>query len=390
MNKEEKMNDEDQKVFDKIVDASAKKVQDVILEPLTEKAVEAISEKIALRKNEIFGNGDGKLKGEAAKTKSAEFIKEWYAKALTSGGSGSGAELVPTYLSDQFIGVAQNYGLVRRKAMHWPMQGMNENVPTLDTVQAYRIDTDGNKITTSKPTTGTVNLSSKTVGVIVPVSKKLLNNASIQLVDALSFLAGKALAKTEDTWGLAGLASGEGILQNTSVPVNTLAATNTTYNKVTAEDLLDLMEKVDESFFETANNMSWVLSLGVLNNFRRLRAVVGSDQQGFLFEGFGNPQVPASMWGIPYDLSPVMPNNSAGSQAGTKFMALVNWDNVLFGDDQQYTMEVSNQATITDTDGSTLINLFEQNMVAIKITGDIDIKLANATKAHAVMKTAAS
>src|SRR5579872_1220703 len=132
------------------------------------------------------------------------------------------------------------------------------------------------------------------------------------------------------------------------------------------------------------------MSLGVLNNFRKLRASVSSTPQQFLFEAFGAPEIPSTMWGIPYDLSPLMPNNTVGSQAATKFLALVNWDNVIFGDDNQYTMDVSTEATITDVNGSTLINLFEQNMVALKITGDIDIELANAALAHATLKTAAS
>lgn len=385
---EQKEKEDEQRMLDEVVGKTATKVAETVTPAITEDVLKAVTEKIALRKSEIFGGGDNaELKGIEAKRKSAEYMKEWYKKALVSGGStGGGEDLVPTYLADQFIGVAQNYGLVRRRARHWPMEGMKQSIPTLDTVSAYRIDTDGNKITTSQPTTGVLNLNSKTVGIIVPVSRKLLANSSIQLVDALSYLAGKALAKLEDKWGLLGLSGTEGILGNTSVPVTTLGSA-TTYAGATAEDLLSLTEGVDESFFETANNMSFVMSLGVLNNFRKIRSVVGSDKQGFLFESFSNPQVPSSMWGIPYDLSPIMPNNSVGSQAATKFLALVNWDNVIFGDDRQYTMEVSNQATITDTDGSTLINLFEQNMVAIKITGDIDIEIANAAKAHAVLKT---
>lgn len=383
---EQKQKEDEQKMLSEVVDKTAAKVAETVTPAITEDVLKSITEKIALRKSEIFGGGDNaELKGIEAKRKSAEYVKEWYKKALATGSAGDGSDLVPTYLADQFIGVAQNYGLVRRRARQWPMEGMKQSIPTLDTVSAYRIDTDGNKITTSQPTTGALSLNSKTVGVIVPVSRKLLANSSIQLVDALSFLAGKALAKLEDTWGLAGLASGEGILQNTNVPVVTLGSA-TTYAGAVAEDLLSLIEGVDESFFETANNMSWVFSLGVLNNFRRLRSVVGSDKQGFLFEDFSG-SVPNTMWGIPYDLSPVMPKNTDVSQAAKKFMALVNWDNVIFGDDRQYTMEVSNQATITDTDGSTLINLFEQNMVAIKITGDIDIEIANAAKAHAVLKT---
>jgi len=53
-------------------------------------------------------------------------------------------------------------------------------------------------------------------------------------------------------------------------------------------------------------------------------------------------------------------------------------------------MEISDQATITDTDGSTLINLFQQNMVALKIWGLVDIQLSNPSKAFANLATSAS
>ncbi len=116
---------------------------------------------------------------------------------------------------------------------------------------------------------------------------------------------------------------------------------------------------------------------------------MGTDKQGFLFEGFGG-QLPATMWDIPYSTSAVMPKNADSSQAGKKFLALANFENLIHGDSKQYTMEISNQATITDTDGSTLINLFEQNMVALKIYGEIDIQLSNPDKAFAVIKTSAT
>ncbi len=376
-------------------EAEEKELQTVV-EAVTEKSVPAILEKLKndkpLRKD-IFGGEDNNTNKDIADKKSAatEYVKRLAlgqeTKALSSGTSTSGSELVPTYVSDQFITVAQKYGLVRQHATHWPMQGINENIPTLSAMSAYRLAGDTAAVTASQPTTGALQLRAKTVGVIIPVSKVLLQNATIQLVDAITFLAGKAIAKLEDQWGFLGLGAGEGIFQTTGVPAYTLAATNTTYNKAAAEDLLSTIDEVDENF--VGDNMRWIMSLSVLNNFRRLRSVVGTDKQGFLFEAFGG-NMPSTMWDIPYDTSAVMPKNSDASQAGKAFLALVDYDNLIFGDSMQYTMEISDQATVTDTDGSTLINLFQQNMVALKIWGLIDIEVANPTLAHAVLKTAAS
>ena len=371
------------------------KTIETIVEAVTEKSVDKILEKIKndkpLRKDIFGGEGNDTKEKELADQKAAgaEYFKKLIAgdrvatKALSAGTSTSGSELVPTYVSDQIITVAQNYGLVRKHATKWPVQGINTNVPTMSSLTAYRLASDTAAITASQPTTGNVQLRTKTVGVIIPVSKVLLQNSTADVIAAITALAGKAIAKLEDQWGLLGLASGEGVFQNASVPVATMASA-TTYNGATAENLLDVLDLIDENFL--SESMRWAMSLSMLNNFRRLRANVSTDKQGFLFEGFGGT-LPPTMWDIPYDTSAVMPKNSDGSQAAKACVALVDYSNMIHGDAMEYTVEISDQATITDTDGSTLINLFQQNMVALKVWGQIDIQLANAAKAFGILKT---
>ena len=374
--------------------AEEQKQLEVVADAVTEKVVARLKESKPLRKDIFGGKEDDTTKDLASQKKdAAEFMKRLVlgqeTKALSAGTSTSGSELVPTYVSDSIITVAQKYGLVRKYSTKWPMQGINENVPTMSTVTAYRLARDTSPITASQPTTGTVQLRAKTVGVIVPVSKVLLQNSNPNVVDAITTLAGKAIAKLEDQWGILGLAGGEGVFQNTSVPVAHLGSGDTTYAKVQAEDLLNMLDLIYENF--VGDKMRWAMSLSVLNAFRKLRSVVGSDKQGFLFQGFG-ASVPSTMWDLPYDFTAIMPKTTetAGDQAGKKFLALIDYDNMIFGDAMQYTMEISDQATVTDVDGMTLINLFQQNMVAIKIWGLIDIQLANPSKAFCSLATAAS
>lgn len=381
------------KQVEEIVTQIKSDVIEAVSPAITEKVFDKVKEELPLRKDILGGNSaDAELKER--KEKAVEFFKDLAAgkaKAMTAGGSGSGAELVPTYVSDKIISAAEAVGLVQKYAQKWPMQGGKENVPTLGTVSAYRVN-EGAKITSSAPSTGAVALNTKTVGVLVPVSRKLLANANTQLVDKIAELAGKAYARLLDKWALLGLTAGEGVFGLAGVPSLALATGNTTYAKVTAEDLLDTMNLINDSLvIDTNEKLRWVLSLSVLNAIRKQRAAVGADKQGFLFEGFGG-QLPPTMWDLPYSLSPVMPKTSDGSQANKPFMALVNWDDVIFGEDQNYGIELSEQATITDTDGSTLINLFEQNMVAIKFSVEVDMQLANAGTAgsHAFIKTAAT
>jgi HK97 family phage major capsid protein len=375
------MNEDTKQIVEDIKTSVAKTV--------TEEVLQNLDAKFADRKSVFGEEKDTNAELREQKEEAANALKKLAAgevKALTTGGSTSGAEVVPTVVSSDIVRVAQNVGLVRRYGRTWPMQSSKENVPTLGSVSAYRVN-EGAKITSSQPTTGSVALSSKTVGVIIPMSRKLLQNASIQVLDAITMLAGEAIALLEDKWAILGLGNGEGVFQHANVPGVTMATGDVTYAKATPEYLLDVIDKVDDNISD--DRLRWVLSRSVLNSLRKQRAAVGSDKQGFLFQGFGS-DLPPTMWNIPYSLHSMMPKTSGSSQADKKFAALVNFDNIIYGDEQKYTIELSEQATITDTDGTTLINLFEQNMVAVKVSGEIDIQIAEPTKSAAWLKTAAS
>lgn len=370
-----------------VVEEIKSSVIETVTPAITEDVMKQVDAKLVERKT--FGsNADQELAEQ--KEVAAEYLRRKFAgqetKSLTAGGSTSGAELVPTYVANEIVRLAEQVGLVRRYARRWPMQGSNVNIPTASSVTAYRV-TEGAKITSSAPTTGTVSLTGKTVGVLVPVSKKLLRNATVGTVDMINRLAAEAIAKLEDQWALLGLGATEGIFQGSNVTGVTMGSGDTTYAKADAEDLLDVINILDEAAFD--GNTRWVMSLSVLNVFRKLRNAVGADKQGFLFGGFGEA-TPATLWDIPYSLSSVMPKTADSPQTGKKFIALTNFNYLIHGDAQQYQMEVSDQATVTDTNGSTLINLWEQEMVAVKVVGEIDIQVAEQAKAHAWLKTAAS
>lgn len=378
----------------------SERVTETVTPAVTEKSVDIILEKIKNEKplrKALFG-GEHSEEGNDLQEKkqiATDFLKalgnRQSTKALTTTGTATGAELVPTLIADQFITVAQDYGLARKYARRFPMNDkILENIPTIGSIAAYRNLADGAVISSQVPSTGAVSLHALTAAVIIPVTKVLLQQATFDLGAVFAYLAGKAFARMEDQWALPGVNSGEGVMLNGSVPVATLASGKTTYAQASATDLLSVENLLDENFVaDDSNKLRWAMSRSVLNVFRSERAVVGTDKQGFLLPGYGD-NTPPTLWGHPYDTTAVMPKTSAGSQNGTPFMALVDWDNVILGDCKEYVLEISDQSTITDTDGSTLINLFQQNMVALKFWGLIDIKLSNPSKAFGVLKTSAS
>jgi len=364
-----------------------------ISEKLVEDTVARVMDKIPARKAVAT---DAVVEMKTVMAEGLKKLENREVKALTTGTSGSGSELVPTEVASEIERVAALTGLVDKYGKKWPMQSSKVNVPTATSVSAYRVS-EGSKITSSQPTTSAISLTSKTLGVIVPFSRRLLRNATPNVVDMILMLAGEAFATLRDEWAIKGLASGEGVFRHASVPELVLGTGDTTYAKIEAADLLDALNKIDANVPDA--NLRWVLHRSVFNVLRAQRIQMGAATgasgaevlypQEFLFAGYG-ADLPATMWNIPYSLSPILPKTADSSQTGTVFAALMDFSKVIVGTEVPYTIEMSEQATITDTDGSTLINLFEQEMVALKVTCEQDIQLADPSKAFARIKTASS
>lgn len=377
------MNEELQPIVDDIKTSVTKAV--------TEEVYQKLKDELPQRKD-VFGGDNTNAKEQLeGKEKAAAFIKAKFigdqaqVKALSEGTATEGNELVPEVFSNEIIRVIPNYGVVRRLARNFDVSGAGyiTHLPTVGSVTAYRVG-EGAAITSSQPSTGQLNITIKKLAALVPMNNELLKDANVNTVDIIATLTGEALANKEDVWGLLGLASGEGIFQTSGVPAKTLASTHTTYASVTFDDLLDTLGLLDESALAGAR---WIMSFSVFNALRKLKNTSGTNSYILQEPGDGRP---ATIWNIPVEFSRVMPKTTDASQAGKNFIALANMDYMLFADKREYTLDISREASMTDTDGSTPLNLFEQDMSAVRVIERIDVELAEPTKAFAVVKTAAS
>lgn len=355
---------------------------------VTEKVTNAVLAKIVDRKD-IFGgdNANSETKKMEAKQKAVDFVKALAnkdfakLKEMNTGTGSEGGYLVPEYFANEVVRVAGVYGVVRRNARLWPMSGKTEKVPTGGNVTAYRISESG-KITTSQPSLGQVTLTVQQLAAMVPMTNQLLRDANINNIDYIIKLVGEALAKIEDQWGFLGLAGTEGIFRNTDVPVLTLGSGKTGFDDVTFDDLLDLVSLVASGALAGAK---FYMHRTVFNALRKIKAATTGT---YIFQEPGGGQ-PPTIWNYPVEIVDVMPG-MADTAAATKFMAFGNLNYMLLGDRGDYEMKISEEATVTDVDGTTPINLFEQNMSAVRVIERVDIELAEADKAFAVCKTAAS
>jgi len=348
-----------------------------------DEVVKELLEKLPNRKD-IFGGNDAQAKAKEMKEKVAEYVKALYrkdyakVKALSGGTATEGAELVPEYFASEVVRLAAQYGKVRRDARNWPMPTDTVNVPSIGTVTAYRVAEKG-AITTSTPATSSTQLVAQELAVLIPMSNQLLADANVNVVDQLIQLSAEALALKEDEWGIEGLGAGEGIFQDTDVPVVTLGSGKTSIEDATADDLLDVINQVNESALVGAK---WYMSFNVFNQFRKLK-----DDYGRYILQMPADGAPATLWNFPVEFVASMPKMSDDA-AALKFLAFGNLRYMLFGDRQQVSIDISQEATVVD--GETTLNLFQRNMSAVRVIERIDIELTEADKAFASLKTAAS
>ena len=136
-----------------------------IVQAVTPEVIKLLDAREPVRKN-IFEDGSKSERKELEdkKKQAADYLKALERndmvarKDLSSGLTSNGAELVPTYISDQVILQKQKYGLVEKYAQKFPMEGIHEDIPTFTTATAYRSNTDISALQSSSPLTGSVYL----------------------------------------------------------------------------------------------------------------------------------------------------------------------------------------------------------------------------------------
>jgi len=357
--------------------------QEKLMQEIVDKSAEKVLSSLPNRKD-VFADAN-KNDVIEAKQKSADFIKAVYAndlakvKALSEGTSTEGKELVPEYFANEIVRLAPNYGVVRKYARNFVMPAPTVRIPTASTVTAYRV-AEKSAITASMPATNQVVLTAKKVAVLIPMSNELLKDASVNTVDLLTTLSAEALSKHEDLWGFNGTTGTEGIFLNSYVPPYTMTSGMDDYTDVTADDLLGALSLLDESALSGAK---WYMSFAIFNIIRGLKDTYGR----YIVQEPAGGQ-PATLWNLPIVFVRTMPKPSdQGSHANKPFIAVGDLSYMIFGDMRQYEISISKDATIVDTDGSTTINLFQQDMSAVRVIERVDIELAEPAKAFAVVKT---
>jgi len=355
---------------------------DQLKEQISQIVKEEITPLLEAERKTVPTAGDATDKKIEAMEKMAQIIQAMAAKdyvtvkALTEGTDSEGGYLVPEEFRAEVIRLAGEYGIARRYCRVVPMTRDVMKFPTVESgVTASWVD-EGGTIGTSQPTFGQVTLTARKLAAITVMTNELLADANVDVVRLLQQLFAEALAQAEDDALFNGSAGGNipGILNNANVTTVTMSAGNTSFADVTADDLADMIDQIPTN---AARNARFYLHRNILTYLRKLK-----DNNGqYIWQPPASGQ-PGTIWGYPYELSEVMPDNSDDG-AGKPFIVFGDLRYVLFGDRQQVSIKISTEGTVGN------VKLFETDQQAIRFIERIDIQLA-VPSALVVLKTATS
>ena len=344
-------------------------------------------------KKDTSGNESTREFMKALLGKDTKALKAMQTKTTTynyTGDDARGGYLVPEELQAEVLRIAEaEYGIARREFTYLPFSGPgNERkIPTLaSSVSVSWVNEAGSKPGTN-PTFGLVTQTLKKLAAIIPFTEEILEDSVINLTQLVATLFAEAVSKEEDVQFLYGIgAPWTGILNNGSVETVSLGIAEGV-SDVTFEKLIDMQ---DECASGALAGAKYYMNRTIYSYLRKLRAdaVSASDGKG-MFLLPPNKKSIEDILDYPIELSDALPDKTLAG-ADKPFVIFGNLKlAAIFGDKQQIRAKLLDQATITDGDGQTTINLAEEDMIALRLEERVGYVLALPT-AIVVLKTGAS
>lgn len=292
-------------------------------------------------------------------------------KYLSTDVDATAGYLVPTELANEVYRILEEgYGISRSQMRVWNFSGPGQKrqIPYVDTsTTAYWIAESAAKRST-QPVFGLVDLILKKMAAIVPMTEELEEDSLINITRVIAELIAESFAILEDESFLTGTGSPfTGVINNGSVQVFQMGVGDG-FGDLTADDLNQLMYKVKTSIRRTGKFYVHPTLIGVL---QRLKGTDGH----YIYQ---QPQgvLPATMWGKPVIEAEALPELSE-TAVNTAFIFFTDLKKTaIMGSKKGLRVKVLDQATITDVDEETALNLAEQDMIATRFVQRVGYVLA--------------
>lgn len=274
--------------------------------------------------------------------------------------------LVPEPIVTQVIQDATKASLVLNRARRVPLTSAKARQPVLSALpDAYWVGGDTGMKQTTAAQWENVYITAEELACIVPVPDALLSDAQIPIWDSVQPLLTEALGKAVDAAAVFGT--------NTpaSWPDGIVAGATDASNVVTEGTKDDLAADVaymgellaaqgySMNAFATALGFNWRL-IGLRN-----------EQGDPVYAPMAQGQ-PATLYGFPLD----QVENGSWSNDDASLIGL-NWSNFVVGVRQDVTFRIFSEGVISDDDGVVILNLMQQDAVAMRVVFRVGFQVAN-------------
>ena len=275
-----------------------------------------------------------------------------------------GGALIPDEISQEIIQTLPQSSVLLTRARRVPMSSKKKTQPVLASLpEAYWVSEGGLK-QTSKTGWEDVQITAEELAVIVPIPDSVVDDAKINLWDTVKPLIAEAMGKKIDQAGIFGVdkpsSFPDGIIPQAITAHNTL-----TQGKDLAKDVASMGQKLAEqgfamNGFASKPGLNWEL-IG-LRNTNGTPIYVPSLASG----------APSTLYG--FDLNEV----DNGAWDATKAVLLgADWSNFVVGIRQDITYKLLDQSVISDDNGKVILNLAQQDCVAMRVVFRVGFQIAN-------------
>jgi HK97 family phage major capsid protein len=293
-------------------------------------------------------------------------------------GGTTGDALVPTPVATQIIQEMPHSSAVLASARRVPMSSKTDRMPVLDVLPVAYFVTGGDTglKQTSKQAWENLTLIAEEMAVIVPIPEAYLDDAQVPIWDEVRPRVAAAFGKKIDqaclfgvdkpiTWGdalvPAAVAHGNEIDEGFS---DDLASDVAAVARLIAEDGFS----VDS--FASAPGLRW-------------RLVGLRSQQGIPIYAPPAGDQPGTLYG--YALNESL---NGGWDSNQATLVAGDWDNAIIGVRQDITFKMFTEGVITDANGVVVLNLMQQDSVALRAVMRVAWQVANPiTELNAVAQT---
>ena len=304
-----------------------------------------------------------------------------------------GAHLLPTEVVQQIEEIAEQVGVIMELSSSYNRLAGTLKVPGASGADsAMSFVAEGGEITSRIRSFRAIELNPKKVADIIPWTYEAQIEIAPQILSDIQRVMGRAYGKAQDDAAL----FGDGTASYNSI--DGLASSNRTVSTYTipggSNDGTEFTHFQPDDLTDAQNN----LAAGVRDN---LTAVFHPDMKlvfktlkdnngSYVYDYQQNPQGIDTVEGIPVVFTEVLPSNSTSAinQADSIFGAIANWSYLKFGMGQGMTTEEARQGVVKDADTGSNINLFTQDLRALKYRAFFDLDL-NFEDAFTLIKTSA-